>query len=480
MGSDKSKIENKKLDLPSPSERGTRGEAVIAIFDIGKTNKKLLLFNEQYAVVHEESEQLPETTDEDGFVCEDVALLTDWVKTSFEKVVNDERFQIKAVNFSAYGASFVYLNAKKEVIAPLYNYLKPFPAALQAQFYKTYGGESKVSKDTASPVLGHLNSGMQLYRLKYEKPELFAEIKYALHLPQYLCFILSGKLHTDITSIGCHTNLWDFQEKQYHDWVKQESIDSKFAPVLKSDAMAGFVNKKIPVGGGLHDSSSALIPYFTSFHEPFILLSTGTWCITLNPFNHSQLSDLELHQDCLCYLSFSGSPVKASRLFAGYEHEQQTKRLAAHFDVPLNYYTTVAYDQQMILQQKQSKSFAKKSSDEVMIQQSAFARRDLSSFSSYEQAYHQLIADIINQQVYSTSLVLKGTPVKRIFVDGGFGKNPIFMHMLADAFPDIELFAASVAQASALGAALAIHKHWNSKHIPNDIIELKYYADSKK
>ena len=115
-----------------------------------------------------------------------------------------------------------------------------------------------------------------------------------------------------------------------------------------------------------------------------------------------------------------------------------------------------------------------------MIQQSAFAKRDLASFKSYEQAYHQLIADIINQQVYSSNLVLKGTPVKRIFVDGGFGKNPIFMHMLADAFPGIEVFAASVAQASALGAALAFHKHWNSKPIPTDIIELKFYADSKK
>lgn len=453
---------------------------VIAIFDIGKTNKKLLLFDEYYKVVYEESRQLPETTDEDGFDCEDVTLLTNWVKKSFDELANEERFQIKAVNFSAYGASFVYLNARKEVIAPLYNYLKPFPAALQAKFYKTYGGESKISKETASPVLGHLNSGMQLYRLKYERPELFAEIKYALHLPQYLCFLLSGKLHTDITSIGCHTNLWDYQEKQYHDWVTKEGIAEKFPPILKSNAVAGYTNEKIKVGGGLHDSSSALIPYLTSFHEPFILLSTGTWCITLNPFNHSQLSDLELHQDCLCYLSYDGNPVKASRLFAGYEHEQQTKRLAAYFDVPLNYYTTMLYDQQLIFQQKQSTLFAKKSSDDVMIQQSAFARRDLSSFQSYEQAYHQLIADIINQQMYSANLVLKGTPVKRIFVDGGFGKNPIFMHMLADAFPNIELFAASVAQASALGAALAFHKHWNSKSIPTDIIELKYYADSKK
>ena len=64
----------------------------------------------------------------------------------------------------------------------------------------------------------------------------------------------------------------------------------------------------------------------------------------LNPFNHSVLSDYELHHDCLCYLTYNGNPVKASRLFAGYEHEQQVKRLAVHFNKPVEYYTGVKYD----------------------------------------------------------------------------------------------------------------------------------------
>ncbi len=126
MGSNKKITEETKLDLPSPLERGTRGEAVIAIFDIGKTNKKLLLFDEHYKVVHEESRQLDETKDEDGFACEDVELLTQWVTDSFESLLKDDRFQIKAVNFSAYGASFVYLDKDLKVIPPLYNYLKPY------------------------------------------------------------------------------------------------------------------------------------------------------------------------------------------------------------------------------------------------------------------------------------------------------------------------------------------------------------------
>jgi len=45
-------------------------------------------------------------------------------------------------------------------------------------------------------------------------------------------------------------------------------------------------------------------------------------------------------------------------------------------------------------------------------------------------------------------------------------------------FPEMEVFAASMAQATAIGTALAIHKCWNTKPMPNDIIELKYYASN--
>jgi sugar (pentulose or hexulose) kinase len=447
---------------------------VIAIFDIGKTNKKLLLFDEQYQLVHESSKQLEEIKDEDGFACEDVHALTKWIKNSFEALLADERFVVKAVNFSAYGASFVYLDEALKVCLPLYNYLKPFDPQLQKQFYDTYGGESLIAKQTASPVLGNLNSGMQLYRLKYEQPAQFARIKYALHLPQYISFLLTNNLYADITSIGCHTNLWDFEKNQYHHWVKQEGIDTKLPAVLNADAIAGYVNATIPVGIGLHDSSSALIPYLAAFQEPFILLSTGTWCISLNAFNNEPLSEEELHQDCLCYLTYQGKSVKASRLFAGYEHEQQTKRLSAHFNQPINYFSGVEFNAAFIKKEATSTIIAGSS---TMVAASSFGERNLNDFESYEAAYHQFIVDLIQQQVQSTSLVLQHN-VKRIFVDGGFSKNAVYMHLLANAFPHMEIFAASVAQASSLGAALVMHAHWNNKPLPSDIIELKLYTNS--
>ncbi len=87
----------------------------------------------------------------------------------------------------------------------------------------------------------------------------------------------------------------------------------------------------------MHDSSAALIPYLIAFDDPFVLVSTGTWCISMNPFNHTALTENELKNDCLCYLAYNGAPVKSSRLFAGNEHEQQVIRLAAYFNVNIDF-----------------------------------------------------------------------------------------------------------------------------------------------
>ena len=450
---------------------------VIAIFDVGKTNKKLLLFNEQYKVVHEESLQLEETKDEDGFACEDIDALSKWVWQKFWQFAAHESYDIKAVNFSAYGASFMHLNDFYKPLTPLYNYLKPYPAHLKKQFYETYGGESLIAKETASPVLGSLNSGMQLYRLKYEQPSIYKQVKYSLHLPQYLSFIVSSRVASDITSVGCHTQLWDFRKNKYHKWVYDEGMRTKFAPIYRGDKIVHIPNdsRKLAIGIGLHDSSAALIPYLSAFNEPFLLLSTGTWCISLNPFNHTQLSDYDLHHDCLCYLSYQGKPVKASRLFAGYEHEQQVKKIAAHFNVKDDFYKNVTYEHALINNLHQYSEPAIDSST-AMAQESAFGKRSLSDFKNVGEAYHQLMMDIMHQQVRSTKFVMQGSPVKKIFVDGGFGKNTIYMQLLAAAFPQIEVYAASVAQATALGAALAIHAHWNKNPLPADIIQLKHYA----
>jgi sugar (pentulose or hexulose) kinase len=438
---------------------------VVAIFDIGKTNKKLLLFDQQYQIVFEEGQQLEETSDDDGFPCEDLASLTTWVKESFKRLQKGKQFEITAVNFSAYGASLVYLDEELKAIPPLFNYLKPYSPQLQNRFFADYGGADLVTKQTASPVLGSLNSGMQLYRIKYEEPLVFERIKWALHLPQYLSFILSSEVNADITSIGSHTMLWDFKNNKYHKWVAEENIKKKLPKISDCSEITGIIEDNIRVGVGLHDSSAALIPYIISFSEPFVLLSTGTWCISLNPFNQIELTKQELDQDCLCYLSYEGKPVKASRLFAGYEHEHQVRRLASFFNKPYNYFELLTCDTSLLPSPATNKM--------------TFGERKLSGFKNYEEAYHQLISDIVDQQIRSTDLVLTGTEVKTIFVDGGFSQNRIYMYLLAEAFSSMRVYAASIPQASALGAALVIHSHWNTGRLPADLIDLKLYSGTQ-
>ena len=439
---------------------------VIAIFDIGKTNKKLFLFDEQYKIVWEQSDVCAQIIDEDGEPCEDIGELTEWTRRSLARITALTDVHIKAINVAAYGASFVYIDRDGKPIAPLYNYLKAYPKLLRDKFYETYGGETTFSMLTASPVLESLNSGMQLYRVKEQQPGLFSEMGFALHLPQYFSFLLTGQACSDITSIGCHTNLWNFPQNRYHEWVYREGVIDKLAPILPSTTVLP-VKGAIPISGiGLHDSSAAMIPYQESFREPFVLISTGTWCISMNPFNEAPLTVAELQKDCLCYMSYLGRPIKASRLFAGYEHEQQVQRLAAHFHVSPALAATVAFDADCITLLRARDPAGRM----------AFQHRELTDFPTFQVAYHRLMMDIMDQQIDSTRLVLRDTDTHRIFVDGGFGRNQVYMHLLARAFPDTEVFTASIPQATAMGAALAIHRHWNNAPLPGDIIELKYYG----
>ncbi len=316
---------------------------MIAIFDIGKTNKKFFIFDEAYKIIFEESITFAEIKDEDGFPCEDIHAISDWVLATLSDALSKVEYSIKAINFSAHGASFVHLNDAGKIIAPLYNYFKPFPESLRQKFDSLYNLDS-VCLETCSPELGSLNSGKQLYWLKNERPELYSQIRYSLHLPEYFCFLLTGKYVSGITSIGCHTMLWNFQTHNYHRWVVQEGIHQKLAPISASDQLLPIKlnGKGLKCGIGLHDSSSALIPHLKSTAEPFVLLSTGTWNISLNPFNNSPLTNDELQQDCLCFLTYQGGQVKSSRLLGGSIYEEKVKLLNQKFDMDVNYFNSLS------------------------------------------------------------------------------------------------------------------------------------------
>ena len=91
----------------------------VAVFDIGKTNKKCILFDHYFNIVHEVEARFAEISDDDGEPCEDVHQLTSWLLSTWKELEADERFEVLGVNFTTYGASLVHLDAQNKPATPL-------------------------------------------------------------------------------------------------------------------------------------------------------------------------------------------------------------------------------------------------------------------------------------------------------------------------------------------------------------------------
>jgi L-fuculokinase len=428
-------------------------KSIYAVFDIGKTNKKLILFDEDRQIIDEHLHMCTDVLDDDGFPCDHLPRLTEWVQDHWHTLRHHPHYTVKGVNFTAYGASFVHLGADGQPIAPLYNYLKPLPDDIAARFYAELDqSPEEFAADTCSPQLGMLNSGLQLYWLKHAKPELYARIHCSLHLPNYLAYLISGEKFSDFTSLGCHTGLWDFKNGCYHDWVRREGIDEKLAPVTK-DSIASVVDG-IMVGVGLHDSSAAVMPYLAENDEPFVLVSTGTWSVTINPFNSQPLTPELLRRDSLSFLTPRAQPMRAARVFLGSEHDHQVLRIASHFHVKPDFYRSIVL----------ARPYDETSADFIpalMAGTGPFPDQvagdwDLSGFRTAGDAYQHLMHGLISILLASIRLVWQGEKV--IFVDGGFARNPLFMQTLSWNFPKAEIRTLEVPQATALGALVHLEQ----------------------
>jgi glycerol kinase len=447
-------------------------KTVTAVLDVGIIQKKLILFDENFEVVEVTSEKLAKTKDDDGFEGDDIQLLNQWATETWNKLVSSDQYEVKALNFSTYGATFMHIDESGNTLTPLYSYLKPFDEALDTQFYDKYGDKVKFALETCSPPLGMLNSGLQIYWLKHTKPEIYNRIQYSLHLPQYLAYLFTKEATTEYTSIGCHTGIWNFRRRDYHQWVKDEGID-KIIPDFSTSPVVGHwegQGKQIPVGTGLHDSSSALRTYLHLFDEKFLLLGmTDTWCITLNPFDHSPLRPEDVSQDCLQYLTVQGRRVKASRFFIGNEHGYQFNRMSQHFGKPNDYHKSVKFDENLFNKaQATAKGDARSlvphsfdASGAHKADSDAGKEWDLSVFDSYEDAYHQLMRDLISFFEPAIAIAArKGLP-KYLIVDGEFTDDEIFLNTLSKIYPSVEVLVPNMPEGAATGAALLINQYLN-------------------
>jgi sugar (pentulose or hexulose) kinase len=349
----------------------------------------------------------------------------------------------------------VHLDEDGKVISPLYNYTKPLDPFITESFFKKYGTESEFSIATGSVHSGMLNSGMQMYWLKYTKPELFKKIKYSLHLPQYLSYLFTGKMVSEYTSIGCHTALWDYKKKDYHQWVYQENIAQLFPNIVSTDTIfnISFYNNSIRIGVGIHDSSSALLPYLKSVKVPFILVSTGTWSIALNPFAKGRLTHEDIQKGCINYMKVNGEPVKSSKLFLGNEYNFQVKRLNEHYNVGPDLHKNIDFNPEIFQGIIDNFKYCFKWE---RLESTDMPDVTIIKHENYQFAYHQLMTELLKLELQSIINARSNSNVKHVYVDGGFSDNDVYLNILHYFLEGMEIRTTNASLGSALGAAIAI------------------------
>lgn len=423
-----------------------KGKDIYIIFDVGKTHKKMLFYDKKFRVVRVDSSAFPTMLDEDGFEADDVHYIGQWVLDKIASVSADPQWNIRGINFTGYGATLVHLDSDGKPVSTMYNYLKPMEPHVVQGFYNLFGSNEKFALQTSSPPMGMLNAGFQLYWLKYHKPELFRKIHRSLFLPQYLSYLVTGRQCMDLTSIGCHTGLWNFADVDFHSWVYDEWMQNVLAPISQ-EPVAGYVDvagKQVPVGIGLHDSSASLLPYLYMSEEPFILVSTGTWAVTMNPFNRSPLTAEELVNDVLVYMLPNGDPVKSSRVFMGMEHNLQGQRIARKFYLPQYFFENMTWDEAVFEELRQRP-------DHFI--PSAQGEWDISGFGNGVTAYYALMRGLVNLLLQSFRRV-DMPEISTVFVDGGFARNNIFMQMLKKKLPNKRIISSTVPEATAFGSLI--------------------------
>jgi sugar (pentulose or hexulose) kinase len=181
---------------------------------------------------------------------------------------------------------------------------------------------------TGSPRLAAgLNLGAQLHWLFATDPTLKQRVKHLVTYPQYWGYRLTGKLACDISSLGCHTDLWEPKTGRFSRLVDDLGLRHLFAPPRRPSELLGGISTEaaqetglpegLPVCVGIHDSNASLYPHLLSRKGPFSVVSTGTWVIAMAIGGAAHR--LDPTRDTLINVSGFAQAVPSARFMGGRE-----------------------------------------------------------------------------------------------------------------------------------------------------------------
>jgi sugar (pentulose or hexulose) kinase len=294
----------------------------IAVLDIGKTNAKVVVLDAETGA-EIASARTPNTVLTDGpYPHYDVEALWAFALNAFRRFAADPGFD--AISITTHGASAALLDADGELVLPVLDYEHEYPAEIRA----AYDTLRPPFAETFSPRLAMgLNLGAQLHYQKAAFPEAFARVAAIVTYPQYWAARLTGIAANEMTSLGCHTDLWNPKAGAYSALVDTLGIRPLMAPVRPAfDALglvlpeiAAVIGTSVPVHCGIHDSNASLLPHLVGRKAPFSVVSTGTWVI--NFAVGGDLAHLDPARDTLANVDAYGRAVPSSRFMGGREFE---------------------------------------------------------------------------------------------------------------------------------------------------------------
>lgn len=237
---------------------------------------------------------------------------------------------IAAIVPVGHGAGVVALAENGPAFLPL-DYEQPIPPEIRVEYQRLRDPFSL----TGSPSLPHgLNIGSQLYWLDRLYPDAMAE---AVLVPwaQYWSWFLSGRAVSEMTSLGCHSDLWNPFEARFSPLAQRMGWAERFAPMARASDVIGTLrpeiaertglSTKVEVHAGLHDSNAALLAargFEEIARKEATILSTGTWFIAMRvPATHVSTASLPEARDCLVNVDAYGWSVPSARLMGGREIE---------------------------------------------------------------------------------------------------------------------------------------------------------------
>ncbi|MET0531082.1 MAG: FGGY-family carbohydrate kinase [Microvirga sp.] len=298
----------------------------VAVLDVGKTNVKAVIVD--VAAGRELAARTrPNKVLTDGpYPHFDVDGIFAFFVQSLKELHAD--FGFEAISITAHGASGALL-AENDLALPVIDYEFCYPTEID----EAYDAIRPPFEETFSPRLpGGLNLGAQIHYQKTVFPEAFRQVRTIVTYPQYWGWRLTGVAATDVTSLGCHTDLWLPRVGMFSSLVERLGIAGKLAPVKKPSDLLGHVIGEIaekiglaasvPVYCGIHDSNASLLPHLLQREAPFAVVSTGTWVVLFAV--GGDLDHLDPARDTLANVDALGRAVPSARFMGGREFEMLT------------------------------------------------------------------------------------------------------------------------------------------------------------